>query len=125
MPNLAFELNIKANNGTYVPLSPNTVKSQIIDWSMGELYGPIQVTLPASGWQNLQQTVTVEGIQSTDIPFCIKVLSGTVDEMKAQDAAYSLLDPRVGIESLQNQCRFTCTSSAPTVDLTVQIHWTR
>ena len=43
MPNLAFELNIKANNGTYVPLSPNTIKSQIIDWSMGELYGPIQV----------------------------------------------------------------------------------
>ena len=115
MPNLGFELNIKANNGTYVPLSPNTIKSQIIDWSMGELYGPIQVTLPASGWQNLP----------TDIPFCVKVLSGTVDEMKVQDAAYSLLDPRVGIESLRNQCRFTCTSSAPTVDLTVQIHWTR
>ena len=124
MPNLAFKLNIKANNGTYVPLSPNTIKSQIIDWSMGELYGPIQVTLPASGWQNLQQTVTVEGIQSTDIPFCIKVLSGTVDEMKAQDTAYSLLDPRRGIESLNNQIRFTAVST-PVTDFQVQIHWFR
>ena len=124
MPNLAFELNIKANNGTYVPLSPNTIKSQIIDWSMGELYGPIQVTLPASGWQNLQQTVTVEGIQSTDIPFCVKVLSGTVDEMKAQDAAYSKLDPRRGIESLTNQIRFTAVST-PVTDFQVQIHWFR
>lgn len=124
MPNLAFELNIKANNGTYVPLSPNTIKSQIIDWSMGELYGPIQVTLPASGWQSLQQTVTVEGIQSTDIPFCVKVLSGTVDEMKAQDAAYSLLDPRRGIESLTNQIRFTAVST-PVTDFQVQIHWFR
>ena len=124
MPNLAFELNIKANNGTYVPLSPNTIKSQIIDWSMGELYGPIQVTLPASGWQNLQQTVTVEGTQSTDIPFCIKVLSGTVDEMKAQDTAYSLLDPRRGIESLNNQIRFTAVST-PVTDFQVQIHWFR
>lgn len=124
MPNLAFELNIKANNGTYVPLSPNTIKSQIIDWSMGELYGPIQVTLPASGWQSLQQTVTVEGIQETDIPFCIKVLSGTVDEMKAQDVAYSLLDPRRGIESLTNQIRFTAVST-PVTDFQVQIHWFR
>ena len=124
MPNLAFELNIKANNGTYVPLSPNTIKSQIIDWSMGELYGPIQVTLPASGWQNLQQTVTVEGIQETDIPFCIKVLSGTVDEMKAQDEAYSKLDSRRGIESLNNQIRFTAVST-PVTDFQVQIHWFR
>lgn len=107
----------------YIPLYPNTTIDQIIDWNLGNFYGPIQVTLLASNWQNNQQTVTINGVTSNDVITCFKVLSGTQAEMIAQDQAYSLLDPYVGIQSLQNAVKFTCTSSSPTVDLTVQLAW--
>lgn len=123
--NLGFELNVKANNGNYVPVYPDTIKQQIIGWDRGEVYGPITVTLKANAWVNRQQTVTVQGIQSTDIPFCVKVLSGNQSQMQAQQEAYNLLDPYIGIESLTNRCRFTCTNAVPTIDITVQVEWTR
>ena len=122
--NLGFTLNYKGQAG-WIPLYPNTIQSQVIDWKLGESYGPYELTLPVSGWQNNQQTLTLEGVNSDDILYCVKVLSGTADEMKAQDKAYSMLDPRIGIESLDDQVRFTCTSESPTVALTVQVHWFR
>lgn len=120
--NQGFTLSYKGQNG-YVPLYPNTTADQVIDWDLGNYYGPIQITLLASNWSNNQQVVGVNGITPNDILNCTKVLSGTKVEMQAQDEAYSLLDPYVGIESLENAIRFTCTSSSPTVDLTVQIDW--
>ena len=120
--NQGFTLSNKVQNG-YIPLYPNTTTDQVIDWDLGNYYGPIQITLLASNWSNNQQAIAVNGVTSNDILNCVKVLSGTAKEMEAQDEAYSLLDPYIGIESLENGIRFTCTSSSPTVDLTVQIDW--
>lgn len=120
--NQGFTLSYKGQNG-YIPLYPNTTTDQVIDWDLGNYYGPIQITLLESNWSNNQQTIAVNGVTSNDILNCVKVLSGTEAEMEAQDEAYSLLDPYIGIESLENGIRFTCTSSSPTVDLTVQIDW--
>lgn len=122
--NLGFTMTIKANDGTLVPLYPKTTKDQVLGWDIGESYGPYQFTLDAAEWSNNQQTVLLDGVMPTDILICTKVLTGTQEEMIAQDQAYSLLNPLTGIESLQNQIRFTCTS-VPTVNFTVSVSWTR
>ena len=122
--NQCFVMTIKATDGTLVPLYPQTVRDQVVGWNIGESYGPYQFTLTASGWSNNQQTVSLNDVMSTDMLKCIKVLSGSQEEMIAQDQAYSLLDPLIGVESLQNQIRFTCKST-PTVDFTVSVSWTR
>lgn len=120
--NKGFTLSYKGQNG-YIPLYPKTISSQVIDWNLGNFYGPIQVTLSSNNWVNNTQTVVVNGVTPDDIIYCVKVLSGTEAQMKAQDEAYGLLDPYIGIESLENAVKFTCTESSPTVDLTVQIEW--
>lgn len=120
--NLGFTMTIKATDGTLVPLYPQTIKSQIVGWNAGEVYGPYQLTLSANNWSNNQQTVNLNGISPDNVLKCNKVLSGTQEEMISQDQAYSLLSP-TGIESLQNQVRFTAVSQ-PTVDLTVSVYWT-
>lgn len=122
--NLGFEMTIKANDGTLVPLYPQTVKDQVLGWNIGQVFGPYQFTLTSSGWSNNQQTVNLNGVSSEDKVICVKVLSGTQVEMEQQDQSYNLLNPLIGVESLQNQIRFTCTST-PTSDFTVQISWTR
>lgn len=122
--NLGFEMTIKANNGTLVPLYPQTIKDQVLGWNIGQVFGPYQFTLTSSGWSNNQQTVNLNGVSSEDKVTCVKVLSGTQVEMEQQDQSYNLLNPLIGVESLQNQIRFTCTST-PTSDFTVQISWTR
>ena len=122
--NLGFTTTIKANDGTLVPLYPKTTKDQVLGWNIGESYGPYQFTLDVAEWSNNQQTVSLNGVMPTDILKCPKVLSGSQEEMIAQDQAYSLLNSLTGIESLQNQIRFTCTST-PTVNFTVSVSWTR
>ena len=122
--NEGFVLSIKNNQNTYTQLYPKTTVKQVLGWEVGEVFGPYQLTLVANDWQNNQQTLTLNDITSTDIPFCVKILSGTAEEMIAQDKAYSLLDPKTGIESLDGQVRFTATET-PTVDITVQVGWTR
>lgn len=121
--NQGFIMTIKANDGTLVPLYPNTILNQIIDSNLGQVYGPFILTLSASNWVNNQQTLPLDGIASENVPYCVKVLTGTQEQMIAQDEAYSLLNPITGIESLQNEVRFTCTST-PTVDFQVQVSWT-
>lgn len=122
--NQGFTMSYNGQNG-WIPLYPSTLQSQVLGWGLGESYGPYQLTLSSSAWTNNQQTVNLNGVMSSDVLYCIKVLSGTEEQMQAQDAAYSLLDPYVGIESLNNQIKFTCTSSSPTVDITVQVYWFR
>lgn len=125
MPNnLGFTMSYKGQDG-WIPLYPSTLQSQVLGWGLGESYGPYELTLPAAGWQNNQQTVTLDGVSTDDILYCTKVLSGTQEQMIAQDEAYGLLDSVMGIESLNNQVRFTCTSTSPTVDLNVQVSWFR
>ena len=46
--NLGFTMTIKATDGTLVPLYPQTIKSQIVGWNAGEVYGPYQLTLSAN-----------------------------------------------------------------------------
>lgn len=122
--NEGFVLSYKGENN-YIPLYPNTIQEQIIDWSAGEAYGPYQVTLLASAWENKQQTVALDGITLNDIPTGLNILSGDVNNMRAQKAAYELLDGKIGIESLNNSIKFTCTNEVPTIDLTIQINWFR
>ena len=122
--NLGFVMTIKATDGTLVPLYPQTIKDQVLGWNAGEVFGPYQFTLSASNWNNNQQTVTLDGITADDIVVCTKILSGTQAQMIAQDEAYGLLDNLIGVESLTNQVKFTCTST-PNVDFQVQITWTR
>ena len=122
--NLGFVMTTKASDRTLVPLYPQTTIDQVVGWNAGQVYGPYQLTLSASGWSSNQQTLALTGVSPTDIVNCTKVLSGTQQQMIAQDEAYSLLDPLIGVESLQNEIRFTCTST-PTVDFTVSVSWTR
>ena len=122
--NLGVTMSFKNNEGDYISLHPKTVKEQILDWNVGEVFGPYSFTLTANGWVDNLQTVELEGITENDIPYCLKILSGTQEEMIAQDQAYSLLDPITGIESLNNQVRFK-VKSVPTIDFQVQISWTR
>ena len=122
--NLGFTMTIKANNGTLIPLYPQTTREQIMGWSAGEVFGPYQFTLLANNWHNNQQTVNLNGVTSSDIVVCVKVLSGTKAQMIEQDEAYSLLDSLTGVQSLQNQIKFTCTST-PQVNFTVSISWTK
>lgn len=120
--NLGFEMTYKGN-GVNVPLHPTTIIDQVIDWNIGEVFGPYTITLPSTGWSNLQQTVKLDGVTPNDLVKCIKVLTGTQEEMVAQNEAYNLLDSQTGIESLENQLVFTCTA-VPSVDFTVQVAWT-
>lgn len=122
--NLGFTMTIKANNGTLIPLYPQTTREQITGWNAGEVFGPYQFTLLANNWHNNQQTVNLNGVTSSDIVVCVKVLSGTKAQMIEQDEAYSLLDSLTGVQSLQNQIKFTCTST-PQVNFTVSISWTK
>lgn len=122
--NQGFVMTIKATDGTLVSLYPTTIISQVLDWDVGEVYGPYVLDLPTTGWSNNQQTVTLTGISPDDIPICVKVLSGTDAQMEAQDTAYGLLDSLTGVESGSNQVTFTCTAT-PQVDFQVQISWTR
>lgn len=122
--NEGFTLSYYGQNG-YIPLYPKTISAQVNDWNLGSVYGPVQITLPSENWVNNTQTVALDGVTSEDILYCVKILSGTEEEMIAQDEAYNLLDPYIGIESLTNSVKFTCTNTSPTVDLTVQIQWQR
>lgn len=122
--NLGFEMTYKGN-GVNVPLHPTTNIDQVLGWNIGEVYGPYVLTLSASAWLNKQQTVTVNGVTVDDKVKCVKVLTGNQEEMVAQNTAYSLLDSQVGIESLNNQIRFTCTDNVPNIDIQVQVAWTR
>lgn len=121
--NLGFTMSYKGLNG-WIPLYPSTLQSQVLGWGLGESYGPYELTISANNWVNNQQTLTLDEVSSEDILYCVKVLNGTQEQMTAQDQAYGLLDPYIGIESLNNQVKFTCTST-PTVDFTVQINWFR
>lgn len=120
--NQGFTMSYKGQNG-YISLYPTTVTDQVLGWDMGALYGPIQVTLSTSGWSNNQQTVTVEGVNSTDIIYVNNILTGDEASMKAQFEAYGGLNPN-GVNSLDNAVQFTAITT-PTVDLTVQLMWTR
>ena len=125
MANKGITMSVKANGGNYVPLYPQIYQYKIIGWDRAHIIGPYTLVLSATGWINGQQTLALSGITSEDVPQCLKILSGTQEEQEAQDVAYAMLDPLHGIESLNNQVRFTCTSEdrIPNVDITVQVHW--
>ena len=122
--NLGFVMTIKATDGTLVPLYPQTIKDQVVGWNIGEVFGPYQLTLLASEWNNNQQLISLDGVTPNDILICNQILSGTQEEMINQKKSYELLDSLIGIESLQNQIKFTCVAT-PVTDFSVAIHWTR
>lgn len=125
MANLGFEMTYKAQDGTLVPLHPRTTLEQVVGLNIGEIYGPYIFTLAASGWQGNKQTVTVSDITENDRPKCGKILSGSEEEIIAQNEAYNLLDSRYGIEAKNGQVVFSCKEESPTIDIQVQIVWSR
>ena len=124
MSNLGFELTYKTASSN-VALYPRTIKSQVFGWNVGEMFGPYTLTLLQSQWSQGSITLPLEDVISTDRVKCIKLLSGTSEEMMAQDRAFNLIDPLIGVESKNGQIKFTCTNATPTVDLQVQVSWTR
>lgn len=119
-----IEMTYKVNE-QWVPLHPYTDKSQVLDWNMGEAYGPYILTLKASDWQDLQQIISLPDMIDTDQPICNKVLSGTLEEQIAQSDSYNLIDGRFGVQSLNGEVKFLCTKKSPTIDIQVQLFWVR
>lgn len=122
--NVGFVMTTKSSNDSLIPLYPKTTKNQILGWNCGEIFGPFSFTLKASDWVNKQQAFPLTGVMRTDMVQCIKVLSGSSEEMIQQEQAYNLLNPLTGVETLQNQIRFSCVA-VPENDFTVEITWRR
>lgn len=110
-------------NGTqYVSLYPYTTKEQSMGYNLGEIYGPIQITLPSANWNaSKTQTVNVSGIEETSQVFCVKILntSNSIDIQKQENEAYNQL---VSVQSISNGLIFTC-NNVPQVDINLQIFW--
>lgn len=121
--NKGITITYKNNNGI-VPLYPKTTPKQIMDITIGKTYGPYNIVLKSLEWNNKQQTVKLDDITESDIPFVIKSLNGTIDEMKKQKAGYNLL-AKDGVESIDGGLIFTCDKGTPEVDITVQVSWNR
>lgn len=120
----SFSLEIKNAQGNYVPLYPVTTVNQVNGWNAQECFGAYVFELTVDGWSNKQQTFALDTITDKDIVYCSKILEGNVEQMKKQDVAYGLLDPIIGVESLNGQIRFT-TREIPSDNYKVQIFWTR
>lgn len=125
MPNnKGFTMELKKNGNGYISLFPKTVQSQVIGWNIGEIFGPYTLVLKADAWINNKQIVNFDGISNQDFVYCLKVLSGTKEEMIAQDINYSKLSEDEGVESLNGGLQFKCKTK-PTADIQMQIWWTR
>lgn len=124
MENKSFTLKTKASDGNYNTLHPKTVKEQVIEWGLGEVFGPYNFTLKAEAWAENRQKITLNNVFPSDRPICIKALNGTKQDMIAQDEAYSLLRVNDGIQTDFNAIIFTCDKT-PTVDFQVQVWWCR
>lgn len=123
MANKGFTMKVKTSNG-YVTLSPQTFSNQVIDADFGEVFIKV-ITLSVMNWnENLQQTVDVTGILSSDTPIVTKILEGTAEQMKQQEEAFNCINPITGVFSTDNAVRFTCKTK-PQVDFKIQIYWTR
>ena len=123
MANKGFTMKVKTSN-KYVTLSPQTISEQIIDANFGEVFVK-EVNLSATNWnENLQQTIELAGILSSDTPVVTKILEGTAEQMKQQEEAFNCINPITGVFSADNAVRFTCKTK-PQVDFKIQIYWTR
>lgn len=123
MANKGFTMKVKTSN-KYVTLSPQIISEQIIDANFGEVFVE-EVNLSATNWnENLQQTIELAGILSSDTPVVTKILEGTAEQMKQQEEAFNCINPIMGVFSTDNAVRFTCKTK-PQVDFKIQIYWTR
>lgn len=76
---------------------------------------PIPVTLPASGWVNNQQTVTVSGVLADETAQLIHPNPAAVSRDAYEAAAVR------AISQAANSVTFDCQSPAPVADLTVYV----
>ena len=122
--NKGFELQIKNNANNYITLYPRTSKMQVVGWNVGEISDKYILELKADSWNNTKRTkqiVDLQGVSSTDKVYCLVILSGTKEQMMTQRDNYGLIK---SVNSLSNQLEFECTKT-PTVDLQVQVWWTK
>ena len=122
--NKGFELQIKNNANNYITLYPRTSKMQVVGWNVGEISDKYILELKADSWNNTKRTkqiVDLQGVSSTDKVYCLVILSGTKEQMTIQRDNYGLIK---SVNSLSNQLEFECTKT-PTVDLQVQVWWTK
>ena len=116
-----FTMTIKGNNDNLVYLYPNTTRQQVVGWGAGEVYGPYIITLSSAAWNNNQQTVQMQGVNSTDLVICCKAMVGDDDSTAATNLQYANLKD---VQSGENEIIFSCYS-APTANLPLQVFWTR
>ena len=120
--NQGFTMQIKNNSGNYISLYPKTTKHQVMGWNIGKISGPYIVELKANKWINNEQIVNLDGISPDKKIYCLKILSGTKDQMKQQSENYNLLLFN-GVISLNNQIKFK-SSDIIDSDIKVQVWWT-
>lgn len=86
----------------------------------------LYTTLKADGWQGesapYTQSVDLEGITGEDNPHYTAVYSGDINSVRAQKAAFSLVDK---LETAENTVTFTCFDNKPEVDLVIQMEVNR
>lgn len=127
MANKNIAIKYKTPTGyTEVAIGTNASQVQGLD-EKGVAFGPYQISLPASGWnkETRKQKVLLSEVIDTDIVYCVKVLTGTKENMLKQQEAYNLLDATKGVNSLNGELEFYCTKNIPTVDLKIQVEWVR
>lgn len=78
----------------------------------GALY--TQITLPQSGWSSLSQTVTVNGIQATEMAQMITVVPSYASQQEFYTAEV------IATAQAENSLTFTCAQT-PASDLTVYV----
>ena len=114
-------LKYKKNNG-YVAIYPYTTEGQVLGWNIGELKGPYNITLNVDKWDNIKsQTISLNGVTSNDIIYCTIIYSQDKNQRALEYNNFKLITK---IDSKQNGIKFTC-SETPSVDLTLQVWWTK
>ena len=119
--NKGFTMQLKNDKGNYISLYPKTTKSQVNDWNIGQIINFKNIVIKSKDWVRNTQIINFDGISTTDRLYCLKVLTGTKEEMIEQQNNFDFI---TSIESLNNKVKFTC-SSIPNVDIKVQIWETK
>lgn len=123
MANQGVTMKVKSGN-SYVTLYPQTLTTLIQNNNIGEVY-KTEIELEVDDWNDaFQQTIAVADILQSDTPMVVRILEGTVAQMKKQENAYNLLNPITGVYAGDGFVRFTCKDK-PQVNFKVQVHWTR
>ena len=121
MSAVVCKITAKNASGKYITLNPATTQEQTYGGTFGKLFGPFEISLFKTGWEENGQRAVVIGVTNNDYIDCTNLLSGDKNKMIAQDASYKQIDY---IKAVKNGVEFHC-KTVPTEDLTLEVSWTR